>query len=459
MNNALKNIHSVLVIGLGLKTGPAVSNFLADAGFTVTVSDNKDAAVLRELIDQLRPSVQVVTGTQHPDLLEQGFDLVVLSPGVPVSIPLVQSALAKKISVVSEIELASWFLKGDIIAITGTDGKTTTTSLTGHVLRELGFDTFVGGNIGVPAVSFAAETTDESVTVLELSSFQLETIDTFRPSVAAILNVSPDHLDRYSGMAAYRDAKARIFMNQQKHDYFVYYKNDVYTEEVISSVRAGTILSFGVTSSDADIYLQNDMIFLPDRTELLSMNSLKIMGTHNALNVMAAYLMVRSLFLKRGLSIDNKSFAEACASFDALEHRMEIAANFEGRTFVNDSKATTIGSLLMAVNSLNNNGILIIGGRTKGDDYRRLNHELKGRVKTLVLIGESRFEFNKLFSGYDRVLCETMDEAVAAAWQKSSPGDVILLSPACASFDQYENYEQRGRHFKKLVQQLVEKNN
>ena len=206
--------NKVLVVGLGYRTGVSSAAFLAGRGAAVTVSDIKSEQELIELIMKLDTSVKVIAGHQNPDILDAGFDLVVLSPGVPAGIPLIQEALKRKIPVISEIELAFRNMKGSFIGITGTDGKSTTTSLTAHIFEELGFETFIGGNIGIPLISFADRTTDKSVTVIELSSFQLETVDTFKPDVAAILNVTPDHLDRYSNMEGYFEAKKRIFKNR-----------------------------------------------------------------------------------------------------------------------------------------------------------------------------------------------------------------------------------------------------
>jgi len=457
MNDEYKNI---LVVGLGYRTGLATSNFLAGKGKSVTVTDIKTEPELKDIIDKLDPAVKVIAGDQSPEILDAGFELVVLSPGVPAVIPLVVEAKKRGIPVIAEIELAYRYMKGRIIAITGTDGKSTTTTLTGYIFRALGFCTFVGGNIGVPLVTFADDTTDDSVTVIELSSFQLETIDTFRPDVAAILNVTPDHLDRYNSIDDYFAAKKRIFMNQTDDDWFVYNKDN----EILASSGneyPRNVLKFSSKDSDADadsFFLNNSVYYRSEVIDLIiaQENELKIIGIHNMQNIMASILMVVALHKKLGAVPDFDRIVEACRSFPGLEHRMENVGEYMGRTFVNDSKATTIGAVEMAVKSIKDKGVIIVGGRTKGDDYSRLVPVLKDKARMIVLIGESSDEFAELFKDSPHVRAGSMEDAVVKAMQASEDGDMILLSPACASFDMFTSYDERGKVFKECFRKLME---
>jgi UDP-N-acetylmuramoylalanine--D-glutamate ligase len=454
MKGTDNNIHRALVVGLGYRTGLAVANFLAGREVTVVVSDTKSEAELADVLRKLDPTVRVVAGEQKPDLLDEGFDAVILSPGVPQSIPLIAAAYKRKIPVMAEVELAYRSMKGRIVGITGTDGKSTTTSLTGHVFKELGIDTYVGGNIGIPLISFAGRTTDESVIVAELSSFQLETIVSFRPDVAALINVTPDHLDRYDTMDEYFQAKMRIAMNQGANDYFIYNRDDVMAERSTAQVKSRA-MSFSIECEDADIYYRDGAVYLKDdNRKVLQTNKLKILGMHNVQNAMVAILSAQAILYKKGIEPDYDRIAEAIYSFPGLEHRLERMGVFKNREFINDSKATTVNAVLTALRSFSGQGVLILGGRTKGDDYSRLKIGLEGKVRALVLIGESKEYFSKIFTGLRHVCADTLDDAVAQAMKESREGDVVLLSPACASFDMFKNYEERGEEFRKSFRRL-----
>ncbi len=453
---SLRENMKVLVAGLGYRTGLAACNFLAARKCRVTGSDMKGADELQPVLERMDPSVRVVAGHQDPSLLDESFDLIVLSPGVPQSIPLIAAARKRGIPVISEIELAYGFMKGQIIAITGTDGKSTTTMLTGHILRELGINSLVGGNIGIPLISLVDRMEEETVSVIELSSFQLETIESFRPDAAAMLNVTPDHLDRYAGMEDYFRAKMRITQNQAEGDAFVYYKDDAVIKSGLDGVRARK-LSFSLEDAGADAFLRSGIICLRDGADLrefLAMSRLSILGAHNALNVMASVLMVRSVLEKRGAVLDYEKAAEACRSFTGLPHRMETIGDYQGRVFINDSKATTVGAVEMALKSLGSNTVLILGGRTKGDDYSRLAAVLEGRIKGLVLIGESRESFSRIFTASHPVEASSLEEALVQAMRMTGAGDTVILSPACASFDMFANYEERGNRFKDAFKKL-----
>lgn len=451
------NFKNALVVGLGYRSGLSAANFLSARGVDVTVSDAKSKEELIDIIEKLNTGVKVVAGEQVPEILDRGFDIVVLSPGVPVSIPLVQEALKKGIPVISEIELAYRNMKGHIIAITGTDGKSTTTELTGHIFKELGFKTFLGGNIGIALISLAEKTDDDSVTVIELSSFQLETVDSFKPHVSAILNVTPDHLDRYDSIASYFEAKKRIFRNYGKDEYFIYNRDSAILFSEASRFPRKS-LCFSSSGISSDSYYRDGVIYLNidnNSVPVIEENKMQILGIHNMENTMAALLMTISLLEKTGITPDLPAIAEACYSFKGLEHRMEFAGEFQGRMFINDSKATTIGAVEMAVKSIKSNGVLILGGRTKGDDYSRLRGVISKKVRAIVLIGESSNEFEKIFHGFNTVKAKNIDDAVLKSMGLSQKGDMILLSPACASFDMFTSFEERGNAFKSSVKKLI----
>ena len=449
-------LKKVLVVGLGFRTGLAVSNFLARRGVDVSVSDNKSAGELADVIADLDKKVKVLAGKQLPEILDEGFDCVVLSPGVPKKIPLIVSAIERKIPVLAEIELASYFLKGSVIGITGTDGKTTTTMLTHHILKTLGFHSLVGGNVGIPLISLVDESNDDTVTVVELSSFQLETINLFRPDAAAILNITPDHLDRYDSMDDYFAAKMRITMNQTEDDFLIYNFDDISLREAAKKSKAKA-LAFSIDTRDGDIFYKDDTIFfknIGERRPFMKTKNMFLVGLHNIQNSMASILLVKSILEKKGYEFDHDKAILACSSFRGMPHRMEPLGVFQDRTFLNDSKATTIGAVIMALRSLIVPGILILGGRTKGDDYSRLSPYLRGAVRTIILIGESQKEFAEIFKEHNCILADGIEDAVIKAMKASFEGDAVLLSPACASFDMFKNYEERGDAFRETFENL-----
>ncbi|MBN1534569.1 MAG: UDP-N-acetylmuramoyl-L-alanine--D-glutamate ligase [Spirochaetes bacterium] len=452
----MEKINRVLVVGLGHRTGLAVCNYLAGLGKAVTASDIKPADSLAETVGRLDPAVRVVAGRQEPDLLDAGFELLVLSPGVPKSIPLVREAERRSIPVIAEIELAYLVMPGVFVGITGTDGKTTTTTLTGHLLAAQGVETLVGGNIGTPLISLAGKTTGRTAVVVELSSFQLETVREFRPRVATILNVTPDHLDRYRDMEEYGAAKFRIAMNQDGGDYFIANGDDARVMGGAARVRSA-VHTFSLADRNADIHYDGKSIVLRrngGEVTIAGTAGLQIPGLHNVQNAMAAVLMTVSACEILGVAPDFSRIADALCSFRGLAHRMEPVGSFMGRSFINDSKATTVGAVEMAVRGFDGDCVLILGGRTKGDDYSRLADGLRGRVRGIVLIGESRSDFSKIFSEFNLIEADTMEDAVAKGMGMSSRGDTILLSPACASFDMFENYEERGDRFRETVRRL-----
>ncbi len=448
--------NKALAVGLGYRTGLATCNFLAQRGFAVTGNDIKSLDELSSIIEKMDPSVRIIAGTQSPEILSEGFDFLVLSPGVPRTIPLIREAEARGIPVIAEIELAYRYMKGYIVGITGTDGKSTTTSLVGHILAGLGIHTLVGGNIGTPLISLVDETSDNSVSVIELSSFQLETIDAFRPHVAAMLNITPDHLDRYTNMDEYAAAKMRIAKNQTADDAFVYYRDDALITRFLDRIGAKKF-GFSLADDDADAFLRDDAIHMRwngHAQRILDTCAMKLLGRHNALNAMAAMLMVCAILQRMDREIDEHRIARLVSDFPGLPHRMERLGEFKGRMFINDSKATTVGAVEMALEGFCGNAVLILGGRTKGDDYSRLAKRLQGKIRALVLLGESKNEFSKLFTSFSPLIADSLEDAVRLAMHASCPGDAILLSPACASFDMFRSYEHRGEVFRSIFEGL-----
>lgn len=461
MRNVIDIQSKILVVGLGIRSGLAASNFLVERGYRVSVCDQKEARTLAHIIEKLDGRVNLITGNQDPSILNEGYDLVVLSPGVPVTIDLVQEAYKRNIPVISEVELAYRFMKGGIIAITGTDGKSTTTMLAAHICKSLGLKAEAGGNIGIPLISLVDRTREGFVSVVELSSFQLETIHHFRPDAAILLNVTPDHLDRYRGMKEYFDAKMNITKNQHKDDFFIINGDDPFIMENAGQVSP-SVLKFSLEDETADAYWDGRYVIIRDnesRTRVCDTTKMRIMGVHNVQNTMAALLAVIKYLKKKNIAFSPDSLAEACYTFQGLPHRMEQVASLNGRLFINDSKATTVGAVQMALKSIEGKCVLILGGKTKGDDYSRLMDYMKDRVRTLVLMGESSDRFSKAFNMFDQVMVSSMNEAVHTAYQCSREGDIILLSPGCASFDMFESFEHRGDEFKKAVEELGRGNN
>jgi UDP-N-acetylmuramoylalanine--D-glutamate ligase len=455
-----KEINKCLIVGLGYRTGVETANFLLEKGVSVYISDRKKESALADIIKSIKKDITLFTGDQSVDVLENNFDLIVLSPGVPKSIPLIVEAEKKGIDVISEIELASYFLKGIVIGITGTDGKSTTTTLVGEILSQLGFKTFVGGNIGIPVISFVNETDNESITVIELSSFQLETIKTFKPDISAILNIGIDHMDRYNDLTDYFKAKLRILENQKNDDYYIFNFDDKMINNKLEKINMQK-RSFSMESQESAIFFNAGLVYRSNRnesSEVLDTLNMKLIGLHNVENAMAAILMVEAVLEKKRISIDYIRIAEAIYSFSGLKHRMESIGFYDKREFINDSKATTVGAVKKAILSLTGNTIVILGGRAKGDDYSKMNKFFKNNIKGLVLIGETSSDFEKFFDSYKLELADSMYDALEKAYKMSGIGDTILLSPACASFDMYSSYEERGNDFKKAFKKLSVEN-
>ncbi|MFZ0317968.1 MAG: UDP-N-acetylmuramoyl-L-alanine--D-glutamate ligase [Candidatus Sulfotelmatobacter sp.] len=441
----------VLVVGLGI-SGVASALFLKAHGARVTVSDTKSGDELRNEIPVLLDHGITVETGGHGERTFRGQDLIVVSPGVPVDAPLLVQARGLGEPVIGEIELAAQFLPGPIVAITGSNGKTTTTTLTGEILTASGFPTLVGGNIGTPAISLAERATPETMIVLEVSSFQLETIQIFRPKVAVVLNVTPDHLDRHKTIKIYADAKARIFENQNSEDFAVLNADDPVCVTMAERTRARVFWFSRQKEVKQGAWVRDGNILFRDperQTEIMQVSEIPLKGTHNLENVLAA---VCAGVL---MGCSPEKIRQAVRDFKAVEHRLEFVASIRGVDYYNDSKATNVDATIKALESFPANVHLILGGKDKGSDYTVLNELLRQRVKRVYTIGAAAAKIESQIKGAEVVHAETLESALRKANAVAEPGDVVLLAPACASFDQFKNYEQRGQVFKEIVRGLA----
>ncbi|MEI8134250.1 MAG: UDP-N-acetylmuramoyl-L-alanine--D-glutamate ligase [bacterium] len=440
------------VLGAG-KSGLASVRLLLKHRAKVFLSDSVKASKLTEAkkeLDEL--GVGYEFGSNSHAVLEA--DTIVISPGVPIGIPILDLARQKNIPIIGEIELASQFADAPIVAITGTNGKTTTTTLTGEIFKDAGWNTIVSGNIGIPFADVVELAVGEkAINVLEVSSFQLDTINDFRPKVSALLNITPDHLDRYKNYEAYIQSKFRIVENQKGHDIFIYNHDDEVVRNFAETVNIRTF-GFSITETlKQGAFLADDKMFVRfgrERDEVIDRSEIGIPGPHNLMNAMAATLIARSF------GIEYDSIRETLKHFKGVEHRIEFVRELNGVKYVNDSKATNVDSVKYALQSYTEPIILIAGGKDKGNDYSLILELVKKHVKAIVSIGDGAKYVEKAFKGIVPVHSadHSMVEAVAQASSLATGGDVVLLSPACASFDMFDNYEHRGRVFKELVNTL-----
>lgn len=445
----------VLVVGLG-KSGIASAQFLAARGARVTVSDTRSQNELKAQIPALLDRGIAVETGGHGERTFRDQDLIVVSPGVPSDLPQLVRARAQGIRVVGEIELASRFLKGKIVAITGSNGKTTTTTLCGDLIASSSKRTLVGGNIGTPVILLVDDSTDDTINVVEVSSFQLETIETFHPHVAVVLNITPDHLDRHGSMKAYTAAKARIFENQTAPDYSVLNLDDAGSAG-LKSHTAGQVCWFTrkqqLSREQVGSYVQDGEILWSDgqrEDKIMPVSEIPLKGAHNLENVLAAVAVGRLC------GCDAVSIRNAVRKFKAVDHRLQYIATIGGVEYYNDSKATNVDATIKAIESFPGNIQLILGGKDKESDYTLMNHLLRERVKRVYTIGAAADKIRSHVQSAVEVLpCNTLENAVERAHDLARSGDVVLLAPACSSFDQFENYEHRGRTFRALVERLA----
>jgi UDP-N-acetylmuramoylalanine--D-glutamate ligase len=381
-------------------------------------------------------------------------DLIVVSPGVPMDTPEVKQVVAFGLPVIGELELASRYLRGRVVAITGSNGKTTTTTLVGKIFADAGVPTLVGGNIGLPVIDLVAKSTPETVSVLEVSSFQLETVEQFHPWIAVVLNITPDHLDRHGSFESYAAAKARITERQVAEDFLVLNAEDKAAQMVALKTKAQIFWFSGRRPIKQGAFVHGESILFVPREgakaePVMPVSDIHLKGSHNVENVLAAVCAARLA------KIPAESIRASVAEFAAVEHRLELVKIVNGVEFYNDSKATNVDAAMKAVASFAGGIHLILGGKDKDSDYSLMSGMLKERVKIVYTIGSAAEKIERELQGVVKIVsAETLQAAVAKAAKAATSGDVVLLSPACSSFDQFENYEQRGRVFRQLVNEL-----
>jgi UDP-N-acetylmuramoylalanine--D-glutamate ligase len=434
-----------LVVGLGA-SGVAAAALLARQGYSVTTNDRCGAADLAESLGKLPDGVVTALGG-HPNGLLDAVDLVVASPGVPWDLPLFEEARRRGIETIAEVELAVRSMEGvPIVGVTGSNGKTTVTSLLGEIARAAGLRTGVGGNIGTPASELALAG-GWDIVVLELSSFQLEGCTTLRPRIALLLNLSPDHLDRHPSMASYLAAKARIFASQEPFDVAVLNADD---PALAVLVVPSQVIRFSLKDTDAEAHITANTLVL-DGEPLLRRSELRLLGDHNVANALAAGLAASRLGIPR------TAVAAGLRAFEGLPHRHRIVAESGGVRWVDDSKGTNVGATAAGLAGYSPGTVhLILGGLGKGQDFKDLRPATEGRLARIYLIGEAAREIAEALEGVAPLeSCGTLDEAVRRAAARACPGETVLLSPACASFDQFRDYAHRGDEFARLASEAA----
>jgi UDP-N-acetylmuramoylalanine--D-glutamate ligase len=480
----LKN-KRVLVVGLG-KSGMAAALFLRDKGARVTVSDTRSMAALEKEIPGLLDAGIMVEAGGHGLLTFRRQDLIVVSPGVPYDTPELKQVRAFGLPIIGELELACRYLQGRVVAITGSNGKTTTTSLLGKIFADAGGPTLVGGNIGTPVIELigpsielarrveekqntgilrSAQNDKQSAgndkqdlwSVLEVSSFQLETVEEFHPHIAVVLNITPDHLDRHGTFENYAAMKTRITAQQTAEDFLVLNGEDKPTQVLAGKTAAQVFWFSGRRPIKQGAFVHGEsVLFIPREgakaEPVMPVAEIPLRGAHNVENVLAAVCAARLG------GVAAKSIRASVASFKAVEHRLEFVAAVRGVEFYNDSKATNVDATKKALEAFPGGVHLILGGKDKNSDYAELSDLLRERCKIVYTIGSAAEKIERQLAGVVKiVLATTLDVAVRKAAEDAVAGDVVLLAPACSSFDQFENYEQRGRIFKELVAQLISK--
>jgi UDP-N-acetylmuramoylalanine--D-glutamate ligase len=443
----------VLVVGLA-RTGVATALFCAAHGARVTATDSQPASQLVEVLLKLQAAGVACEVGAHSEQLFVRQDLIVASPGVPADAPALVAARAQGVTVWSEIELASRSLLGKLIGITGSNGKTTTASLVAHILRSAGFPTILAGNIGTPLIACVEDSRENSVTVAELSSFQLELTDKFRPNIAMFLNLTPDHLDRHRTMEAYGAAKAKIFANQSRQDSAILNADDVAATSHAPTGPSVYWFSQKQRVKQGAFVNDGDIVFCSagQQETILRVKDIPLVGAHNLENVLAAVVAAKLA------GADSSAVGNAVSTFTGVDHRLEFVAEIAGVLYYNDSKATNVDATQKALESFGGRVIVILGGKDKDSDYRALRKDLRQRGIRALLIGSAADKIASHIAGSVALeLVGTLERAVQRAELIAHAGDIVLLAPACASFDQFENYEHRGRVFKDLVHKLVER--
>lgn len=444
----------ILIAGLGL-SGKAALYALSSMEADISVYDSRDIEwddprLFKKL--ELSNTTTYLNGAKVKD---EKYDYVILSPGIPVDVYFVENAKKKGARILGELELAYELGKGSYVAITGTNGKTTTTTLTGDIFKGTMKNTIVCGNIGTPVVSTIDDADDDTIIVTEVSSFQLESAYEFKPHVSAILNLTPDHLDRHKTMENYGQVKARIFMNQDKDDYLIYNADDESVCKLVESANANLIPFSREKELELGAFVKNEKIIIKnskgESIEIINVNDLKIPGSHNLENALAATAITYFG------DVDPQIIGEKLKLFTGVEHRLELVTTKNGVRYVNDSKGTNPDASIKAIDAIGKGIFLIAGGYDKGSDFHDFIKAFNGRVKHLLLIGETAEMFKETAEelGFTKIdVCENMADAVRIGHVFAEEGDTVLLSPASASWDMYKNFEERGNHFRKLVEEL-----
>ena len=445
----------ILVVGLG-KSGKAAAKVLNEEGAVVVVQDNSgpeklDTQFLKYMHNE---GIEAILGDKPEDM--SIYDMLVLSPGVPCDLDFIEEARKNGTEIIGEVELAYKIGEGNFVAITGTNGKTTTTSLTGKIFSDAGIKTSVVGNIGDPVVAHAEESTSDDWLITEMSSFQLETVQDFRPKLAAVLNITPDHLNRHKTMEAYAAAKANVTKNQTENDYFVYNREDSMAAAIAEKSRAKTVEFSIKGGSGTGTFLSDNKIIVIDENGkenyICSKEDIRIIGDHNIENVLAATAL--SFFA----GISPEIIASSIKEFAGVEHRIEFCGRVDEVEYYNDSKGTNTDAAIIALKALEDDIILIAGGDAKEQNFDEFASMLKGRVHALILLGRDAdiIEEAARKAGFNDIYrCKDMPDCVRKASELARPGDKVLLSPACASWDMYDNFEQRGKHFKNCIKELL----
>lgn len=443
-----------LVIGAG-KSGIAAAIFLAKEGNQVYLADMKQPVEMVAIDEEIAPypNIQTIWG-MYPKVEDIMPDSIVVSPGVPLTIPPIQEAYTRNIEVISELELAYREAKAPFIAVTGTNGKTTTTALIGQLFQDIGRNTLVGGNIGLPLIDEVRRYNKKDLIVAEVSSFQLETIKSFKPRFAVILNITPDHLDRHLTLEKYREAKANIFKNQRIEDFLILNFDDPMVKELAMMAKSQVIFFSRKHILEQGVYLSQGKVVInigEGPVPICDPQEIFIKGGHNLENAMAA------IAVGYMMGLEPEEIRETLRTFKGVAHRLEYVTEIDGIKFINDSKGTNPDASIKALESYNEPIVLIAGGKNKGNDFGEFALKIKENVKQLVLVGKAAPEIEKAviekgFDNYHRVI--TFSEAVHKAYELAEKGDVVLLSPGCASWDMFDNFEQRGDLFKELVLSL-----
>ncbi|RQD73797.1 MAG: UDP-N-acetylmuramoyl-L-alanine--D-glutamate ligase [Candidatus Syntrophonatronum acetioxidans] len=451
----------VVVLGMGL-SGVSAAKLMAQEGAFVIINDCKGKEDLKTHLKELEPykNLKTVMGGHPEDIVNKNTHLVVKSPGIPMNIKPVKKALELGIKIITEIEVAFSFINAPVIGITGTNGKTTTTTLIGEILKEDGRKVHLAGNIGVPLCDIAQKVSSDSFVVAELSSFQLEGIDNFKPYISVILNISEDHMDHHYNLENYLEAKKRIYKNQEEKDFLVINRDDSLLSQIPRNEVKAKVIYFSTRQNlESGIYIQKEHIVIKEKGTVKTVCPVKetaLPGKHNLENMLAASAVARAA------GVEPQVIASTLRTFRGVPHRLEFVCSFNGVTFINDSKGTNINSTIKALEAFPQKVILIAGGKDKGSSFEELASYIQEKVKHLILMGETRGKIADSLEkiGFENyVFSRNMKEALEKAYQSAREGDLVLLSPACASWDMYNNYEERGNEFKKLANNLGRKQN